>query len=109
MGTVLSPGRPCRAGEQGTAIQPDIRPLLAQPGLQRQLHAGHTSPQSMTLPSLTRPAAVLFDLDGTLLDSAPDLAAAANAMRTARHLDALPLQHYRPFIGTGARGMLRLA
>jgi 2-phosphoglycolate phosphatase len=63
----------------------------------------------MTLPSLTRPAAVLFDLDGTLLDSAPDLAAAANAMRTARHLDALPLQHYRPFIGTGARGMLRLA
>lgn len=53
--------------------------------------------------------AVLFDLDGTLLDSAPDLAAAANALRAVRSLKALPLQHYRPFVGTGARGMLRLA
>lgn len=53
--------------------------------------------------------AVLFDLDGTLLDSAPDLGAAANALRTARGLEALPLAHYRPFVGTGARGMLRLA
>lgn len=56
-----------------------------------------------------RPQAVLFDLDGTLLDSAPDLAAAANALRAARQLPDLPLQHYRPFVGTGARGMLRLA
>lgn len=56
-----------------------------------------------------RPQAILFDLDGTLLDSAPDLAAAANALRTARQLPDLPLQHYRPFVGTGARGMLRLA
>ncbi len=54
-------------------------------------------------------AAVLFDLDGTLLDSAPDLAAAANALRQRRGLAALPFAHYRPFVGTGARGMLRLA
>lgn len=53
--------------------------------------------------------AVLFDLDGTLLDSAPDLAAAANTLRMQRALTALPLTHYRPFVGTGARGMLRLA
>lgn len=53
--------------------------------------------------------AVLFDLDGTLLDSAPDLAAAANALRAARGLPDLPLLHYRPFVGTGARGMLRIA
>jgi phosphoglycolate phosphatase len=50
--------------------------------------------------------AVLFDLDGTLIDSAADLAAAANAMRTDRGLDALPLAQYRPHGGSGARGML---
>ena len=53
--------------------------------------------------------AVLFDLDGTLIDSAPDLAAAANAMRAARSLPALPLEQYRPHGGSGARGMLAQA
>ena len=53
-----------------------------------------------------RLAAVLFDLDGTLIDSAPDLAGAANEMRVARGLALLPLAHYRPMVGTGARGML---
>lgn len=53
--------------------------------------------------------AVLFDLDGTVIDSAPDLAGAANAMRSARGL--LPLEHerLRPFVGTGARGMVGAA
>ena len=51
-------------------------------------------------------AAILFDLDGTLVDSAPDLAGAGNAMRTARGLPELPLAHFRPMVGTGARGML---
>lgn len=50
--------------------------------------------------------AVLFDLDGTLIDSAADLAAAANAMRAARGLPLLPLAQYRPHGGSGARGML---
>jgi N-acetyl-D-muramate 6-phosphate phosphatase len=50
--------------------------------------------------------AVLFDLDGTLIDSAADLAAAANAMRVDRGLAALPLAQYRPHGGSGARGML---
>ena len=50
--------------------------------------------------------AVLFDLDGTLIDSAPDLAGAANDMRVARGLEPHPLAHFRPMVGSGARGMV---
>ena len=53
--------------------------------------------------------AVLFDLDGTLIDSAPDLGAAADQMRLARDLPSLPLDRYRPMAGAGARGMLGVA
>lgn len=53
--------------------------------------------------------AVLFDLDGTLIDSAPDLAGAGNDMREARGLPRLPLEHFRPMVGSGARGMLARA
>jgi len=53
--------------------------------------------------------AVLFDLDGTLIDSAPDLGAAADKMRTDRGLPSLPLDKYRPMAGAGARGMLGIA
>ena len=53
--------------------------------------------------------AVLFDLDGTLIDSAPDLGAAADQMRLARDLPSLPLDRYRPMAGAGARGMLGIA
>ena len=53
--------------------------------------------------------AVLFDLDGTLIDSAPDLGAAADKMRTDRGLTSLPLAHYRPLAGAGARGMIGVA
>lgn len=53
--------------------------------------------------------AVLFDLDGTLIDSAPDLGAAADQMRLARDLPSLPLDCYRPMAGAGARGMLGIA
>jgi 2-phosphoglycolate phosphatase len=52
---------------------------------------------------------VLFDLDGTLIDSAPDLAAAANALRAARGLEPLPYEALRPMVGSGARGMLGVA
>jgi 2-phosphoglycolate phosphatase len=53
--------------------------------------------------------AVLFDLDGTLIDSAPDLGAAADKMRVERGLPSLPLETYRPMAGAGARGMLGIA
>jgi len=53
--------------------------------------------------------AVLFDLDGTLIDSAPDLAAAADRLRLDRGLPALGFPLYRPHTGTGARGMLKIA
>jgi N-acetyl-D-muramate 6-phosphate phosphatase len=54
-------------------------------------------------------AAVLFDLDGTLVDSAPDLAASANALREHAGLPPLPLAELRPHVGSGARGMLGAA
>ncbi len=50
--------------------------------------------------------AVLFDLDGTLADSAPDLAAAVNRVRADEGLapvDPLPM---RPYASSGARGLL---
>jgi N-acetyl-D-muramate 6-phosphate phosphatase len=56
-----------------------------------------------------RVRAVLFDLDGTLLDSAPGLTAATNAMRTARGLPSLAHEVLRPHAGSGARGMLGAA
>lgn len=52
------------------------------------------------------PAAVLFDLDGTLVDSAPDLAAAVNYLRTERGMAQLPLAQLRPFASHGARGLI---
>ena len=54
-------------------------------------------------------SAVLFDLDGTLVDSAPDLGAAADEMRVARGLSSLAYDLYRPMAGAGARGMLQVA
>lgn len=53
--------------------------------------------------------AVLFDLDGTLADTAPDLAAAANKMRLERGLPALPLDLLRPVASAGARGLIGVA
>jgi phosphoglycolate phosphatase len=53
--------------------------------------------------------AVLFDLDGTLIDSAPDLGAAVDKMRMDRGLPSFPLEHYRHMAGAGARGMIGIA
>jgi 2-phosphoglycolate phosphatase len=52
---------------------------------------------------------VLFDLDGTLIDSAPDLAGAANRLRADHELEPLPLELLRPMVGSGARGMVGVA
>ena len=56
-----------------------------------------------------RCAAVLFDLDGTLVDSAPDLAGAANDLRALHDLPPLDLGLLRPMVGSGARGMVGVA
>jgi 2-phosphoglycolate phosphatase len=52
---------------------------------------------------------VLFDLDGTLLDTAPDMAAALNRLRIAEGLEALPYVQIRPIVSHGAPRLLRLA
>lgn len=50
--------------------------------------------------------AVLFDLDGTILHTAPDLAGAVNDMRLERGLAALPIDALAPLCSFGGRGML---
>jgi N-acetyl-D-muramate 6-phosphate phosphatase len=53
--------------------------------------------------------AALFDLDGTLLDTAPDMAAALNALRLEMSLEPLPFSVIRPQVSNGALAMIRLA
>lgn len=60
-----------------------------------------TSPQA--------PRAILFDLDGTLADTAPDLAAAVNHLRLERGLEPAPYAVLRPTASAGARGMIGAA
>lgn len=52
------------------------------------------------------PALALFDLDGTLLDSAPDFVATLNRMLAERGDPAMPLDALRPHVSKGARAML---
>ena len=52
------------------------------------------------------PEAVLFDLDGTLADTAPDLGGALNRLLQEQGCDPLPLEKLRPHVSSGARGMI---
>ena len=52
--------------------------------------------------------AVLFDLDGTFADTAPDLGEALNHVRSLRGLAPLPLATIRPQASHGSRGLLKL-
>ncbi|WP_420426755.1 phosphoglycolate phosphatase [Algiphilus sp.] len=52
------------------------------------------------------PHCLLFDLDGTLADTAPELAGAINAMRIEDGLEALPFSQLRPVCSQGARGLV---
>jgi phosphoglycolate phosphatase len=58
---------------------------------------------------MTARPVLLFDLDGTLIDSAPDLAGAANDLRADHGLPPLPHAALRPMVGSGARGMVGIA
>ena len=55
-----------------------------------------------------RPQGVLFDLDGTFADTAPDLGAALNRLLSESGRPALPLSTLRPYVSQGGRGMLRI-
>jgi phosphoglycolate phosphatase len=57
---------------------------------------------------MPRTQAVLFDLDGTFADTAPDLGRALNVQRTARGRPALPIEQIRRVASSGARGLLGL-
>ena len=57
---------------------------------------------------MTPRRAALFDFDGTLADSAPDLVAALNRLRVARGFTPLHAEEVQPFASMGARGMLRI-
>lgn len=51
--------------------------------------------------------AVMFDLDGTLIHSAPEIAVAANKMLVALNLPALPLAQIQSYIGEGAQVLIK--
>ncbi|ORU90637.1 MAG: haloacid dehalogenase [Cycloclasticus sp. symbiont of Poecilosclerida sp. M] len=53
--------------------------------------------------------AVLFDLDGTLVDTAPDLANALNHVLNQENQNSLPYPTIRPMVSNGANGLLKLA
>lgn len=57
-------------------------------------------------PACAGARAILFDFDGTLADTAPDLGAAVNAMRTRRGLRPLSQAELRPWASHGARGLV---
>ncbi|TAM09448.1 MAG: HAD family hydrolase [Nevskiaceae bacterium] len=67
------------------------------------------SPPAPRPTSARRPLHVLFDLDGTLADTAPDLGGAANDLLAELGHAPLPQERYRPECSKGARGMLAVA
>lgn len=61
------------------------------------------------MPDRSPPPIVVFDLDGTLVDTAPDLIHALNAILGAEGIPAIPFDIARPMIGAGIRPLLEQA
>lgn len=57
---------------------------------------------------MTGPAALLLDLDGTLLDTAPDMGGALNLLRAEHGLEPLPAERIRPVVSHGAMRLVAL-
>src|SRR3979409_776527 len=55
---------------------------------------------------MASPPIVVFDLDGTLVDTAPDLIAALNFILNREGLPPVPVESARPMIGAGARRLI---
>ncbi|WP_417546512.1 HAD family hydrolase [Marinobacter sp.] len=55
-----------------------------------------------------QPSTVLFDLDGTLIDTAPDFIRCLNQLRQQHGFPALPAEHIRRSVSNGARAMVRV-
>ena len=90
-----------------------VKVCPASLGAMSQLRRYISSPAHEWSPSTAqgddaRPVAV-FDLDGTLVDTAPDLAASLNHCLVTRGLAPVPLDRVRPYAGHGARVMLETA
>ena len=58
---------------------------------------------------MTLPDTIIFDLDGTLVDTAPDLAASLNAVLMRERLPPVPLERVRQMVGRGARVLIESA
>jgi phosphoglycolate phosphatase len=80
------------------AVHSEVRPLLLHDG------AGNDSERIMSSPGI-----VVFDLDGTLVDTAPDLISALNYVLDREGLTPVPLQTARTMIGAGARRLIERA
>ena len=59
------------------------------------------------MPSDLQDWTILIDLDGTLVDTAPDLHAALNHVLARQNLRVIPLQALRHMVGDGAKAMIR--
>lgn len=70
---------------------------------------GSTPARAAGAEARLQPRGILFDLDGTLVDTAPDLAWAANQVRAELGLAPLPVARYRAVASAGARGLLKVA
>ena len=107
------PGEPWEASRHGTRAAPkggiDLQAWLrtAEPA-PRPLH-DFSMPGSLQGWMVERPKAVLFDLDGTLLDTLPGLAASVNAVMRKHGEPERTLDEVRAFVGNGVRKLVARA